>query len=179
MSQHSILMVTIATASEAIGETLNKRAVDSILTEAIIFWHPIYRFQGLLKLTTAIASWATVIVLVRYIPQILHLPSLSATNGKLNQAVQQYQESERGLRASMARNEAILSETQSIVWTTDADGNFVTPQASWMRYTGQTWEEHRVSGWLHAIHEDDREALSKRWQVARDHRRHYFASGRL
>lgn len=149
------------------------------LTEAIISWRPIYRFQGLLKLTTAIVSWGTVIALIRYMPQILHLPSLSANHEKLNQAVQQYQESERSLRASMARNEAILSATRSIVWTSDADGNFVTPQASWMRYTGQNWEEHRSSGWLHAIHEDDRDELSQQWQTAREHRKHYSASGRL
>jgi PAS domain-containing protein len=92
------------------------------LTEAIIFWHPVYRFQGLLKLTTAVVSWATVIALVRYMPKILQLPSLSAINKKLNEAVEQYQESERSLRASMARHDAILSATRSIVWTTDGLG---------------------------------------------------------
>ena len=29
------------------------------LVEAIIFWHPIYRFAGVGKLATAIISWAT------------------------------------------------------------------------------------------------------------------------
>ena len=44
------------------------------LLEAIIFWHPIYRFAGLVKLTTAIVSWATVVALVPIMPKALHLP---------------------------------------------------------------------------------------------------------
>src|SRR4051812_34954621 len=39
------------------------------LIEAIIFWHPIYRFAGVVKLFTAIVSWGTVIALVKIVPQ--------------------------------------------------------------------------------------------------------------
>ncbi len=43
------------------------------LMEALIFWWPAYRLAGLLKLATAIISWATVIALVPIVPQVLRL----------------------------------------------------------------------------------------------------------
>jgi signal transduction histidine kinase len=41
------------------------------LMEAIIFWHPLYRLAGVIKLLTAIVSWATVVALVPVIPKAL------------------------------------------------------------------------------------------------------------
>jgi signal transduction histidine kinase/CheY-like chemotaxis protein len=43
------------------------------LLEAIIFWWPAYRFLGLVKLATAIASCGTVIALIPVLPKILEL----------------------------------------------------------------------------------------------------------
>ncbi|MEW4451517.1 ATP-binding protein [Bremerella sp. JC817] len=57
------------------------------LVEAIIFWEPVYRFSGLIKLITAVASWATVIALVPLIPRILDLPSLYSQNQSLEEQV--------------------------------------------------------------------------------------------
>ena len=37
--------------------------------EAIIFWWPAYRLAGLIKLLTALVSWATVLALVRVVPR--------------------------------------------------------------------------------------------------------------
>lgn len=42
------------------------------LIEAIIFWHPIYNFAGLIKLFTAIVSVATLIVITTKLPMTLH-----------------------------------------------------------------------------------------------------------
>src|SRR3954447_2859027 len=41
------------------------------LMEAIIFWWPAYRLAGLIKLFTAVVSWATVLALVPVTPQVL------------------------------------------------------------------------------------------------------------
>lgn len=41
------------------------------LMEAIIFWWPGYRLAGVIKLFTAIVSWATVFALVRVVPGVL------------------------------------------------------------------------------------------------------------
>jgi signal transduction histidine kinase/FixJ family two-component response regulator len=78
------------------------------LIEAIIFWNPIYRLSGAMKLFTAVISWTTVIVLIRYIPQILHLPSLAATNARL-------QESEAAAHAaSQSKSEFLANMSHEI-----------------------------------------------------------------
>lgn len=48
------------------------------LADAIIFWKPIYRISGALKLATAVVSWATVIALVRVMPRAISLRSPEA-----------------------------------------------------------------------------------------------------
>jgi len=58
------------------------------LLEAVIFYYPVYRVAGLLKLTTAIVSWAAVIVLWRMSPTLLSVPALAVDNEALKQASQ-------------------------------------------------------------------------------------------
>lgn len=45
------------------------------LMEAIIFWHPVYRLAGVIKLATAVVSWATVIALIPTVPKVLAMRS--------------------------------------------------------------------------------------------------------
>jgi PAS domain S-box-containing protein len=71
---------------------------------------------------------------------------------------------ETALRASEQRYRALVSAISSLVWTSDAAGRYVEPQASWERYTGQPWSEHRDFGWINALHPDDREAMRRGWQ---------------
>ena len=42
------------------------------LIDAIIFEYPVYRFAALMKVVTAVVSWATVIALVPVIPRVMH-----------------------------------------------------------------------------------------------------------
>ncbi|WP_182869516.1 PAS domain-containing hybrid sensor histidine kinase/response regulator [Rhodopirellula sp. JC639] len=148
------------------------------LIEAIIFWHPVYRVSGLMKFITAVVSWGTVIVLVQQMPHLLRLPSIVATNERLQLEVGQREQTQQQLRLVKARYEALLWGTRSIVWTSDPEGGFTTPQISWERYTGQTWTEHQRFGWLDAIHPDDRPSLKRRWQAALEAGK-YQASGRI
>ncbi len=46
------------------------------LVEAIIFYHPIYRFAAALKVATAVVSLLTAVVLVRSMPAILSAPEV-------------------------------------------------------------------------------------------------------
>ena len=57
------------------------------LVEAIIFWHPIYRFSGLLKLITAVVSWATVIAIIRIAPKAFSLPGMIRVNHLLEEQI--------------------------------------------------------------------------------------------
>jgi hypothetical protein len=45
------------------------------LMEAVIFWWPACRLAGLIKLSTALISWATVIALVPIVPWALTMRS--------------------------------------------------------------------------------------------------------
>ncbi|HWB43453.1 MAG TPA: ATP-binding protein [Gemmatimonadales bacterium] len=71
---------------------------------------------------------------------------------------------ESALRDSEERYRALVMASSSLVWTSDAQGRFATPQPSWEGYTGQPWAEHRDFGWIEALHPEDREAVRRSWQ---------------
>jgi PAS domain S-box-containing protein len=68
------------------------------LMEAIIFWWPAYRLAGVIKLFTAVVSWATVIALVPVIPKGLAMRSPD----ELEREVAARQEAERALQQANA-----------------------------------------------------------------------------
>ncbi len=59
------------------------------LIDASLFWHPWYRLSGLMKLVTALVSWATVLAMFRVMPRALSLPGMEELNRKLRQEVEQ------------------------------------------------------------------------------------------
>ena len=77
------------------------------------------------------------------------------------------------------RYRALVMAATSVVWTTDPAGDFIERQTGWERYTGQPWDEHRGSGWLKALHAEDRESLKVSWHDARDRRSFYEAGARV
>ena len=77
------------------------------------------------------------------------------------------------------RLRALLSATAATAWWTDPTGAVVEPIPSWQAYTGQTEDEARGSGWLEAIHPDDRAYVSAAWQEAVATRTPYVVEHRL
>lgn len=73
------------------------------LIEAIIFWHPIYRFAGTVKFATAVASWSTVFSLAFVMPEAIKLPGLAKLNSELSREVDERKLSELALRESEKR----------------------------------------------------------------------------
>jgi PAS domain S-box-containing protein len=65
-----------------------------------------------------------------------------------------------------ARFHALVNASAQIVWTTDADGAVVEDSPSWRTFTGQTYEQLRGSGWLDALHPEDRERTVALWRDA-------------
>ncbi len=63
------------------------------------------------------------------------------------------------LAASERRYRTLVETTTSIVWVATAGKGFETPQPSWERFTGQTFEQYKGLGWTRAVHPDDRAAL--------------------
>ncbi len=82
------------------------------LVEATIFWQPWYRFSGLLKLITAVVSWATVLSMIRVAPRALRLPGLEKVNRELEERIVVQQRTEQELERrndSLSRFAAVVS----------------------------------------------------------------------
>jgi len=74
------------------------------LIEAIIFWWPAYRLAAVLKLCTAIVSWATVFALIPIVPRVLALRSPE----ELEQEIAARKQAEEALlRANMALEQRV------------------------------------------------------------------------
>lgn len=76
------------------------------LMEAIIFWWPAYRLAGLIKLFTALVSWATVLALVPATPRVLAMRSPE----ELEQEIAERKRAEADLRAMQADLERRVAE---------------------------------------------------------------------
>lgn len=68
------------------------------LMEATIFWWPNYRLDGLIKVGTAAASWATVIAVAPLLPRALELPGLNALIHSLEREVGERERAEAALQ---------------------------------------------------------------------------------
>jgi two-component system, chemotaxis family, CheB/CheR fusion protein len=83
------------------------------------------------------------------------------------------------LRESETRYRSLTQALTSVIWTTNAEGRFVTAQPSWSQFTGQTWDEHRDFGWANAVHPDDREQIRDLWKAALAAGTVYDSAGRI
>jgi PAS domain S-box-containing protein len=70
-----------------------------------------------------------------------------------------------GLDASERRFRSLISAISQVVWTADAEGR-VDDMPQWRALTGQSVAEVKGSGWLDALHPDDRERTSEIWREA-------------
>jgi len=73
---------------------------------------------------------------------------------------------ERRLKESEERYRTLIETSASIVWTTTAAGELTPPQASWTAFTGQPQGEYAGTGWLEAVHPEDRDATLNAWREA-------------
>lgn len=87
------------------------------LVEASLFWHPWYRFSALMKVITAVVSFATVIAIYRKLPDLRKIPSLQRL---VEERTLELKESEEKLRLLFdnVKDYAILM--------LDGDGRVVT-----------------------------------------------------
>lgn len=77
------------------------------------------------------------------------------------------------------RYSALLRAATSIVWDMPASGEFHRHQPDWEAFTGQTFDEYKGSGWLDAVHPDDRDATAAEWRHVIDERNAFELQYRL
>ncbi len=104
------------------------------LIEATIFWNPWYRFSGLLKVSTALVSWATVLALVPIIPRALSLPGLADVNTKLRKEI-------AVRRAAESRFSKVFEASPGAMLVVDAEHNISMANALVEEIFGHTRDE--------------------------------------
>lgn len=70
------------------------------------------------------------------------------------------------LRESEERFRGLIEGFGQFSWEAHADGAIVADSPGWRAFTGQSVQEWQGSGWLEAIHADDRAATESKWRVA-------------
>src|SRR6202044_1268047 len=91
------------------------------LMDAVLFWWPAYRLAGVLKLITAIVSWATVFALIYIAPKAFALRSPHDLEREINER---------------KRVEELANAMPQMVWTARPDGYLEYYNDRWYEYTG-------------------------------------------
>jgi PAS domain S-box-containing protein len=85
------------------------------------------------------------------------------------QTLVEKQKSAEGLPSSLESKRyyrTLTFTTAQIFWTIQPNG-LADSTSMWGAYTGQTEEELKGTGWMEAIHPDDREILRQKWKEVR------------
>jgi PAS domain S-box-containing protein len=75
-------------------------------------------------------------------------------------------QAEEALLTSEARYRSYIDATDQIGWVTNADGEVVEDVPSLRKFSGQSYEEAKGSGWTKALHPDDLEHSLQAWNKA-------------
>ena len=85
---------------------------------------------------------------------------------RVYQAESAARNAELRLRESEQRFRSLVEATSQAVWTTNREGRIEADSPTWRAMTGQSLDEMLGSGWLEAIHPEDREATREAWEAA-------------
>ncbi len=154
------------------------------LIEAIIFWVPLYRLSAVVKLATALVSWATVVAIIPIIPRALTLRSpaqleseVAARTLALQQATERQRqdshERERisvSLQDSEARLRLALGAGRMGIWDWDLVTNMVHFDDTEIALTGVETVQNmaHIDEFYARVHPDDRAGVSSALQRAFD-----------
>lgn len=85
---------------------------------------------------------------------------------KIGQDTTNRRKIDEALRASEMRQRALIEGIPQLVWRADEEGRWTWASPQWMSYTGQALEESLESGWLEAVHPEDRDVAMQAWEQA-------------
>lgn len=173
------------------------------LIEAVIFWMPIYRLAGVLKLATAITSWVTVAALIWVTPRMLEMRSPEALEQEiaarraaedahsralatLSKTVQALTAANSAIQTERERYRMVLEDQAEVVSRFRIDGTFTFVNQAFCRTFGKDPSQHIGESWTPCAHAEDiprvEEALSRLTfdqPVVRIENRVYDAAGRV
>lgn len=109
------------------------------LVEAVIFYEPIYRVSGVMKLGTAVASWATVASLVPIVPRALAMRSPESLEREVAERT-------RELKREKARLEAVLESIASGVLVARQDGTITMQNDAAAALVAPDGDARRIAG---------------------------------
>lgn len=111
------------------------------LIEATLFWTPWYRLSAVVKVGTALASWATVLALLPILPKALQLPGLSQVNDDLRREIEERKAAEEELRQSEERFRQIVKAAPNAMVMANAKGELMLVNAAAEALFGYTRQE--------------------------------------
>jgi PAS domain S-box-containing protein len=82
------------------------------------------------------------------------------------EALEKSGDAAEGLRRQLDRYHSLVLALAQVIWTRTSDGDMAGEQPSWAAFTGQTPEQYDGSGWLDAVHPDDRAHDLQLWRRA-------------
>jgi PAS domain S-box-containing protein len=128
------------------------------LMEAVIFWWPAYRLAGLIKLLTAVASWATVISLVPVVPRALAMRS----PGELEREAAGRRRAEEKFRETEERFRQLVENIREIFWMQEGGWErllYMSPayEDAWGRSCQGLYEQPR--SWIESVPPEDRDLI--------------------
>jgi PAS domain S-box-containing protein len=121
------------------------------LMDAIIFWWPAYRLAGILKLFTALISWATVFALAYVAPEAFALRSPEALQREIDARKQM---------------EELANAMPQMAWMAHADGKAFWHNQRWYDFTGTTPQQMEGLGWQSVYHPEVIPTLLQRWSAS-------------
>ena len=142
------------------------------LIDAVIFWFPIYRVSAMVRLLTAIVSWATIYMIYKILPDALLLKTPAALELEVKQRTEE-------LQVSMQKMRFLADAMPQIVWTAKPDGSRDYFNEPALHFTGKKIEQLLGWKWLDIVHPDDREATSQKWQQSIDGATEFEMENRL
>lgn len=125
------------------------------LIDIILFYEPVYRISGVVKLFTAAASVGTVFALVKVLPAALAMKSPESLQVEINER--------KKVEAQLREREKQLSDAQNIAkignWRWDIENDTVTWSDEMYRIFGYKPREVPVSyqSYIDRVHPDDKE----------------------
>lgn len=147
--------------------------------DATLFWKPWYRFSALVNGVTALVSWATVVALVRYLPEAARLPGALRLSRQLEEQIEAQKKVEEGLRESELRFRTLAENVPLIIFTTTPSGSVDYFNSAFSRHTGMKPEDSLGDRWFIAVHPDDLAELRANWEKAVESKAPFVSECRL